>query len=52
MKRTKQGQAKHDRAVLRNAEWYKNAGYKVKADLPGWEKPKKIKGFIPVLTEK
>jgi len=46
-RRTKTGQREHDNAVLRSAEWYKGQGYKVKADLPGWEKPKKIGGFIP-----
>ena len=51
-KRTKTGQKQHDQAVLRSAEWYKNQGYKVKADLPQWEKPKKIKGFIPDLIAK
>jgi len=48
-KRTKTGQKKHDKAVLRSAEWYENQGYNVKADLPKWEKPKKIGGFIPDL---
>jgi len=51
-KRTKTGQRKHDNTVLRSAEWYKGQGYKVKADLPGWEKPKKIGGFIPDLIAK
>ena len=51
-KRTKTGQKQHDRAVLRSAQWYKNQGYKVKADLPQWKRPKKIKGFIPDLIAK
>ena len=51
-RRTKTGQRKHDNAVLRSAGWYKGQGYKVKADLPGWKKPKKIGGFIPDLIAK
>ena len=51
-KRTKIGQKKHDNTVLKSAEWYENQGFKVKADLPGWEKPKKIGGFIPDLIAK
>ena len=51
-KRTKTGQKKHDSAVLKSAEWYKRHGYKVKTDLPSWEKPKKIGGFIPDLIAK
>jgi len=46
-KRTKTGQKQHDEAVLRSVKWYEGQGYKVKADLPGYDKPKKIKGFIP-----
>jgi hypothetical protein len=52
LKRTKTGQKKHDTAVLNSAEWYENRGYNVKADLPKWEKPKKIGGFIPDLIAK
>ncbi len=51
-KRTKTGQKQHDQAVLRSAEWYKSQGYNVKADLPNWEKPKTIGGFIPDLIAK
>lgn len=51
-RKTKTGQRKHDNAVLRSAVWYKNHGYKVKADLPGWKKPKTISGFIPDLIAK
>lgn len=51
-KRTKTGQAKHDNAVLRSATWYENKGYSVKADLPGWEKPKTIGGYRPDLIAK
>ncbi len=51
-KRTKTGQKKHDESVLRSAEWYKKHGFITKADLPGWNKPKKIGGFIPDLIAK
>ena len=51
-KRTKIGQKKHDEGVLRSAEWYKKHGFTTKADLPGWNKPKKIGGFIPDLIAK
>lgn len=51
-KRTKIGQKKHDSAVLKTAQWYENNGYKVKADLPDYNKPKKIGGFIPDLIVK
>jgi len=37
-KRTKNGQKKH--------------GFTTNADLPGWNKPKKIRGFIPDLIAK
>lgn len=48
-KRTKTGQKKHDAAVLRSATWYENQGFDVRADLPGYDKPKKISGYIPDL---
>jgi len=51
-KRTKTGQKKHDESVLRSADWYKKHGFTIKADLPGWDKPKKIGGFIPDLIVK
>jgi len=46
-KKTKTGQKKHDEAVLRSVKWYEGQGYKVKADLPDYDKPKKIAGYIP-----
>ena len=52
MSRTKQGQKKHDESVRRSANWYKNNGYSVQADLPGEKKPKKINGHIPDLIAK
>jgi len=51
-KRTKTGQKKHDESVLRSAECYKKHGFRTNADLPGWNKPKKIGGFIPDLIAK
>ena len=51
-KRTKTGQKKHDDGVLKSAKWYKNHGFKIEADLPDWNKPKKIGGFIPDLIAK
>jgi len=53
MKRTKAGQRKHDLGVLKSAKGYKSQGYKVKADLPGYKKPKSISGFVPdILAQK
>lgn len=46
-KRSKIGQKRHDEAVLGSVKWYEGQGYKVKADLPNYPKPKKIGGFIP-----
>lgn len=46
-KRTKTGQKRHDKAVLRSVKWYEGQGYKVKADLPNCDKPKRIKGYVP-----
>ena len=51
-KRTKTGQGRHDNALKRSANWYENQGYKVKVDLPGGSKPKKIGGHIPDLIAK
>ena len=47
LKRTKTGQTKHDKAVLGSVRSYQGLGYNVKADLPGYDKPKKIGGYIP-----
>ena len=44
---TKTGQKRHDEAVLRSVKWYEGQGYKVKADLPNYDGPKKIGGHIP-----
>ena len=51
-KRTKIGQKSHDEAVLNSVKYYENQGFKVKADLPGYNKPDKIKGKIPDLIAK
>lgn len=51
-RRTKTGQKKHDESVQRTANWYKNQGFSVKADLPGEAKPKKIGGFVPDVIAK
>ena len=50
--KTKTGQRKHDKAVLRSAQWYDKQKYKVRVDLPECNKPKKIKGYIPDLIVK
>jgi len=41
-KRTRQKQYLHDKAVRKEAERYKKMGFKVRADLPGYLKPKPI----------
>ena len=46
-KRTKTGQKIHDTEVLRWAKQKVKQNFDVKADLPGWKKPAKIKGAIP-----
>ncbi len=51
-KRTKTGQKKHDESVLRSVKWYEGRGYKVNADLPDYNKPKNIGGYIPDLIAK
>ena len=51
-KRTKTRQKKHDEIVLRSAEWYEGRGYKVNADLPDYNKPKNIGGYVPDLIAK
>ena len=45
--RTKEGQKIHDRKVTETAGRLRQAGYKVKADLPGHPKPPKMRGHIP-----
>lgn len=47
MKRTKSQQSEHDQRVRRIAGGYKSQGYKVKADIPGYSKPRTIYGRRP-----
>ncbi len=48
-KRTKKGQHRHDNAVLKEVLKYKRKGYRVKADLPGHQRPGSIgkRGHVP-----
>ena len=46
-KRTKIGQKRHDDGVLRSVKWYEGQGFDISADLPDYNKPKKINGYIP-----
>ena len=49
-KRTKQGQAKHDKKVQQRLEYYKKLGaIYVRADLPNRAKPPKLGNKIPDL---
>ncbi len=41
-KRTKKEQTLHDRKIASTAKRLEKKGYKVKADIPGYEKPSKI----------
>jgi len=51
-KRTKTGQAKHDKKVLQRLNLYKEKHFSVKADLPGRVKPRLINGRIPDIIAK
>ncbi|MDA2936501.1 hypothetical protein MYX06_04765 [Patescibacteria group bacterium AH-259-L05] len=46
-KRSKRQQTKHDKGVKGTAQYYEEKGYKVEADLKGYDKPKNIGGRIP-----
>lgn len=46
-KRGKVGQAKHDVRVQQRMDFYKDKGFRVKADLPDRAKPPKVGGRIP-----
>jgi len=49
-KRTKQGQAKHDKKVQQRLDQYKKQGATfIRADLPGRARPPKLGGKIPDL---
>lgn len=46
-KRSPRQQTKHDKEVKRISDYYKNLGFKVKADIKGEEKPNTIKNKRP-----
>lgn len=46
-KRSASAQSKHDIAVKKTVNYYKQRGYNVTADLKGFTKPQEIKGYIP-----
>ena len=53
MTRSKRSQSKHNTIVKKLAKQYKQKGYKVKADIEGWEKPDTIRGVRPdIIAEK
>ena len=45
-------QTKHDKMVEKTKNWYASRKYKVVADLPGEQLPKKIGGYIPDIIAK
>lgn len=47
MKRTFANQARHDGKILELAKRYLSMGYRVFADLRGWDVPEAINGFRP-----
>lgn len=50
MARSKKSKTEHDKEVKDLAKKYKNKGYNVEADIPGWEQPDTIGGYRPDLT--
>ena len=52
MPRSKSSQSKHDREVEKIAKAYERKGFKVKADLPGYEKPGTIGSYRPDVVAK
>ncbi len=50
--RTPTSQSKHDQEVKRLAIKYQNEGYKVEADLKGFQRPEMVGGFIPDIKVK
>lgn len=53
MARSKRSQSTHNTTVKKLAKQYEQKGYKVKADIEGWEKPDTIRGVRPdVIAEK
>lgn len=47
MKRTPERQSDHDKCVETIANKWKSDGYTVEADLPNWNRPPEIGGYIP-----
>jgi hypothetical protein len=47
MPRRKSSQSKHDREVRRTADSLKRRGFKVDADVPGYNRPDTIRGYRP-----
>ena len=53
MARSKKSKSTHNTTVKKLAKQYKQKGYKVKADIEGWEKPDTIRGVRPdIIAEK
>ena len=53
MARSKNNQSAHNTTVKKLAKQYKQKGYKVKADVEGWQKPDTIRGVRPdIIAEK
>lgn len=53
MARSKKSKSTHNTTVKRLAKQYKQKGYRVKADIEGWEKPDTIRGVRPdIIAEK
>ncbi len=48
-KRSQRRQSEHDEAVGRSAAWYQGQGWKVQADVPGYERPDAVGGRRPDL---
>ncbi|NQU77268.1 hypothetical protein HQ544_01070 [Candidatus Falkowbacteria bacterium] len=51
-KRTPGRQSKHDNGVQKTADYYHDLGYKVDADINGFDKPKTLKGKRPDVIAK
>lgn len=51
-KRKRQDQTKHDQAVKASADYYSRQGYKVQADIKGYEQPGSFNGRRPDLAAK
>ena len=47
MTRSKRGQSKHNSQVNKDVEKLVDQGFKVKADIPGYQKPSTIGGYRP-----